>query len=330
MSVPSFSASVVLFVSLLILGSSISAGQNSVQDSGGSSELGLVAKDPYGLTSSCFSNPLPARSWHAFVLVGTETFFASHITNLCMEVHKYQFIIKVSLPENYRSTLIEERKRHPADSFFVSNLFPDDSIGSRSDPMNLPDLAAGRRTSFVGNIWRGIPNKPAYNDWPWRGVQPILSNVPISIQRVVHFVPFSHSTDHPERLNYLLFGSGAEAHMVHLQTTHGSEPDYDHVVSLGEVPKWLPNDLLEAGAAVDLPDKPRFGNDKDRARGVRCAPPFQNETEINVRYRGEDPRSIKIGTNKFFCTRIANNPDPCQEVNEQACGSATPQDHLAP
>jgi hypothetical protein len=232
--------------------------------------------------------------------------------------------------------LIEERKRHPDDSFFVSNLFPDDSIGSGNDPMNLPDLAAGLRASFVGNIWRGIPNKPVYDDWPWRGVQPILSNVPISIQRVVHFVPFSHSMNHPERLNYLVFGSGSEAHMVHVQTTHGDEPDFDHVVSLREIPEWLPTELLEAGAVIDLPDKPRFGDATDKTRKVRCSSPFENETEIKVRYRGEDPkleespRSVAIGNTKFFCTRIANNPDPCKEVNERECGSEPPKQDPSP
>src|SRR5262249_16434691 len=145
------------------------------------------------------------RAWHAFVLLGTETFFASHITNLCMEIHKYQLILELSLPEPYRSTLIEERRRHPDDSYFISNIWPDDSYQdhhtwSKSDPMNLPELASGLRTSLIANVWRGIPNLPEYTEWPWKGVVPILGNIPVTVKRVVFFEPFSHSMNHPDRL----------------------------------------------------------------------------------------------------------------------------------
>jgi hypothetical protein len=265
------------------------------------------------------------RMWHAFVLVGTDTFFASHITNLFMEVHKYQLIVELSLPEPYRSKLIEDRKQHPDDSYFIANLFPDTSIGSGDDPMNLPELASGLRTSLIGNIWRGIPNKPVYSEWPWKGVQPLLSNVPVSVKRVVYFLPFSESLNHPDRLTYLLFGSGGEAHIVHLQTMHDRQPDFDHIASLKEVPGWLAPDLLEAGAVIDLPDKPRFGDEEDERRGSRCASPVEDGAEIDVRYRGAEPsRRIMIGVNKWFCTRIANLPDPCAEVNQRKCGSETP------
>jgi hypothetical protein len=100
------------------------------------------------------------------------------------------------------------------------------------------------------------------------------------------------------------------------------------VANLKEVPGWLETDLLEAGVIVDLPDKPRFGDDEDRRRGVRCATPFEDGAEVDVRYRGEDPTSkrITIGINKWFCTRIANKPDPCKEVNERACGSEAPEE----
>jgi hypothetical protein len=334
MSVPSSAATFALILLLVFLVDSDGGRKSSAASPGSAPEPVVSQPNPYLPRTAHDRHPvgdsvINERMWHAFALLGTETFFASHLTNLFMEVHKYQLIIEISLPEPYRSKLIEERKRHPADGYFVANLFPDDLIGSGSDPMNLSELAAGLRTSFKGNVWRGIPNKSVYNDWPWRGVRPFLSNVPISIKRIVHFVPFSESMNHPDRLSYLLFGSGAEAHLVHLQTMHSREPDFDHVASLKEVPGWLATDswLLEAGAVVDLPDKPRFGDDEDKRRGVRCATPFEDGAEIDVRYRGADPsRRITIGTNKWFCTRIANSPDPCKEVNERKCGSETPEE----
>ena len=78
---------------------------------------------------------------------------------------------------------------------------------------------------------------------------------------------------------------------------------------------------------IDLPDKPRFGDEEDERRGVRCANRFEDGIEIDVRFSGErSSRRITIDTNKWFCTRIANQPDPCKEVNERACGSEAPKE----
>lgn len=246
----------------------------------------------------------------------------------------YQLIIEISLPEPYRTTLIEERKKYPGDSFFVANALPDPKLGTDGDAMNLPRVAAGLRTSFMGNVWHGIPNKPEFKGWPWKGVKPLISNVEISIKRIVHFMPFSSSMNHPDRLSYLLFGAGDEAHLMYIQTMHGKEPDFEHVASLEEVPDWLPADLLKAGAVIDLPDQERFGSIEDEKRGVRCASPFADRTTIEVRYRGLEPkpprRSVAIGNNKWFCTRSGNIPDPCKDLNTRACGTATPKKYLSP
>ena len=326
-----------LIIPLLFLLNSDGGGRIAAPTTASPPERTIAQISPYvPLTEQGFhpkSNGVTnGRAWHAFALVGTETFFASHITNLFMEIHKYQLVIEISLPEPYRSKLIEERKKYPGDSFFLANVIEDPVLGTdESDPLNLPELTAGLRTSFIGNVWHGIPNKPAYKGWPWWGVQPVLSNVPINVKRVVHFVPFSASMNHPDRLSYLLFGAGDEAHLMHIQTMHGDEPDFDHVASLKEAPDWLAADLLEAGAVIDLPDQQRFGDEKDKTRGVRCASPFENGTKVDVRYRGIEPRrSITIGNNKWFCTRIANRPDPCKDVNTRACGSATPKEYLSP
>lgn len=322
----------------LIRTTSLDAPRNKIV----TAQINPYAANPYGAPTAFDAQPesdkvVNDRMWHAFALVGTERLFASHLTNLFLEVHKYQLVMEISLPEPYKSILTEEQKRHPDESYFLANIIEDQTLGSdASDPMNLPELAAGRRHSFVANIWRGLPNKPEYKNWPWQGVRPVLSNVPVSVERIVHYKPFSGSMNHPERLTYLLFGAGDEAHMVHLQTMHKSksgkyDPDYDHVATLTEAPEWLAPELLEAGVIIDLPDKSRFGNAEDKSRKVRCKAPFEDESETAVRYRGEDTsRTVKIGTNKWFCTRIANDPDPCRDLNTEACGTETPKKYITP
>lgn len=266
------------------------------------------------------------REFHASALVGTETLFASHLTMLHHETHMYQLVMQVSLPEPWRSSFIEERRKNPTDSYFIANALKDPDIGNNvEDPMTVAEIASRMRTSFVGNIFRGIPHRDRYHSWPWQGVRPVLANVPVDVDRIVHFHPFAWTMSFPETLVYLLFGAGQEAHMVNLQTRM---PDYDHVLTLSKRPDWLPEDLLRAGAMVDLAGLPRLGED-DVATGVRCKNPIADGERIGVRYRCTGPaRPVSVGHTSWFCTKLTNNPDPCSGC-EGKCGSETPSEFIS-
>ena len=244
--------------------------------------------------------------YHAFALLGKERLFASHLTQLWCEVHKYQFIFEVSLPELLHSAIIKERALHPRHSYFLANALLNSKLGStRDDPMTVPELAAGLRTSFIGNVFRGLPYEEEYAHWPWEGVRPVFANIPVSIKRIVHFRPFSETMNYPETLTYLLFGGWNDAHIVHYQT---KEPDFDHMASLLAAPSWLDSSMLEAGVLIDLPDVPRSG------ATVRCTSPFEDGATIQVRYRGAGPhRPITIERTHWFCTKICNSDDPCSQ-----------------
>ena len=131
--------------------------------------------------------------------------------------------------------------------------------------------------------------------------------------------------NYPATLTYLLFGSWNEAHMVHYQT---KEPDYDHMASLRAAPSWLANDMLAAGVIIDLPDVPRVGTG-EKAEGVRCTSPFEDNATIQVRYRGAGPRRpVTVDHTYWFCTRICNFIDPCEQY-KSPCGSPTPNEYLS-
>ncbi len=262
--------------------------------------------------------------YHAFILLGKEQLFASHLSQLFCEIHMYQFVVEVSLPESARSAFVKEREAHPGDSYFLANAMPDSKVGTTADdPMTLPELAGRLRTSFAGNIFRGIPYQQKYEHWPWDGVRPVLSDIPVNVVRIVHFRPFAATMNYPDTLTYLLFGAGSEAHIVHYQT---KMPDYDHMASLKAAPSWLANDMLAAGVMVDLPDVPRLGA-SEQATGVRCTNPFEDGATVQVRYRSAGPgRPVTIGHSYWFCTRVCNNPDPCTQY--KPCGSPTPPEHM--
>jgi len=297
--------------------------------SDGTSLVMPAAHDHHGQKEDPFGDPPKDRvdnlpHYHAFLLLGKERLFASHLTQLFYEVHMYQFVIEVSLDEASRLAFRREREAHPGDSYFLANTMPDEKVGTTSnDPMSLPQLAGRLRTSFVGNVFRGIPYQSKYMHWPWEGVRPVLADVQVEVMRIVHFRPFSKTMNYPDTLTYLLFGAENEAHMVHYQT---KMPDYDHMASLQAAPSWLANDMLEAGVIIDLPDVPRLqGGGKDIS--VRCTNPFADGASIQVRYRGDGPRRpVTIGHSYWFCTRVCNDPDPCMEYTP--CGSPTPPEYM--
>jgi hypothetical protein len=264
--------------------------------------------------------------YHAFLLLGKQRLFACHLTQLFCEIHRYQIVLEISLPDAVRSALIREREAHPSDSYFLGNTSPDKVVGNIcDDPMTIPELAARLRTYFVGNIFRGIPFQQEYDHWPWDGVRPVFANIPVFVQRIVHFRPFSDTMNYPSTLTYLLFGAEEEAHVVHYQT---KEPDYDHIASLRAAPTWLAKDLLAAGVLVDTPDVPRLAA-SDQSVGVRCSNPFKDGSTIQVRYRGADPRRpITIDHTFWFCTKVSNKEDPCTKY-EHPCGSPTPADYMS-
>ena len=132
----------------------------------------------------------------------------------------------------------------------------------------------------------------------------------------MHFRPFSETTNYPDTLTYLLFGSGNEAHLVHYQT---KMPDYDHIASLKAAPTWLAKDMLAAGVSLTCPIYLDWK--KMYQAGLRCRRPFEDGSTIELRYRGDGPRRpITIGSTYWFCTKICNDPDPCPHYG-QPCGS---------
>lgn len=260
--------------------------------------------DPHGVIN------MPHQ--HAFAMLGTGTLYLSHLTMYHTEEHKYQLVLEGRLPDWAMERYLKERAAHPEDSYFLGN--------SPSDLFIVPALPARERTAFLCDIFRGIPIKPYYDHWPWDGVTPVIANVPVVIERIVHYRLFAVNMNHPCTLSYLMFGAGNEAHMVNWQT---KEPDFDHVLSLAEAPDWLSQTQLKAGVSVDFPNIPRVPPSPPGAV-VHCINPLPKGSQQLVRYRGSShPLPVKIGPTFWFCTKICNANDPCAGGNSP-CGSGTP------
>ena len=239
-------------------------------------------------------------SQHAFIMMGHETLFIVHLTMYEMEEHNFQLVLQARLPAEAMRQYNQDRRSYPNNTYFLGN--------SPEDLLTIPDMQTGARPSFTADVFRGIPQLPIYEDWPWKDQTPIIRGVPLVIERVVYFRHLAMTFEAPTTLTYVLFGSGNEAHMTNYQTKY---PDFDHVVSLTEPPAWLTETQLRSGVHVSI-DAHRT------ASQIPCADPLpaSNETTPSiymVKYRGTGPdRPIKLGYHHWFCTKISNNPnDPC-------------------
>ncbi len=250
---------------------------------------------------------------HAYVMLGAETLYLCHLTMYDMENHSYQIVLKASLPEEAMQKYLRARAQHPKDTFFIGN--------SERDLKTLPELKSGRRKSFVGNVFHGIPDKPKKAGWPWNGETPLVSEVKVTVEEIVYYRHFDFNIDYPKSLTYILFGSGDEAHMTHYQT---KDPDFDQVLSLAGAPDWLSSDQLKAGVHVNIPSLPSFP--KDGSSKVYCSNPLTDK-QYQVRYQGNEEiplHQVKIGVHYWFCTKIANGKDPCPH-STTPCASPPPK-----
>jgi hypothetical protein len=241
----------------------------------------------------------PAERRHAFIMVGTEVLFLVHMTMFHMEEHCYQIVLRARLPDSETAKFRNFRRENPEQAYFLANL--------TEFPMDVPELASGKITSFQAEVFRGIPPKTEYTEWPFPPKSSVFPKVCVTVERVVYYRHFDFGFDYPKHLTYVLFGAGDEAHMQSYQT---KEPDYDHILSLAAAPPWLPKIKLESAVTVSFP--------KLRSRPMRLKNPLAGKM-YRVEYQGFSKylgyafarrHPVQIGTTWWFHTSPLNLVPP--------------------
>ena len=267
---------------------------------------------------------------HAFILVGKKQLFGVHMTQFHCDLHKYQIILKLWLPETIYRQYIDLRQANPKDTFLLCNAKDYEKtifIDTRS--FSVPDLGSGRVSKFTANIFQGIrPLSQAeiaadkhFFPWAKKYAKPALGEFEVTVQRIVTFRPFDHLATLALYARYLLWGDAksGETHMTNLQTatmvSNAFEPqvfgpDYDHVMSLAARPEWLEQDhaMLEAGIVVSTPVVQLLDPDTGEPT-IPDRQPFKEGSEIEVLYRGIGPtRTVIAGPSFLFATAVCNSP----------------------
>jgi len=235
-----------------------------------------------------------APDQHAFVMLGERTLFLCHITMFHAEEHRFQMVLRATLPAYAMQAYVDDRAAHPDETYFLGN--------SVQDLITVPSLQAGVRKAFIADIFRGIPKELHYLSWPWEHSAPLVAQVPLTIDRIVYARHFDFGLEYPQDLTYIVFGSGDESHLTHYQV---KEPDYDHVLSLRGAPAWLPPLALESSVHLNFPNL--------HQTMPYCFNPLP-EAVYEVTYAGlPQLYTIEVGKTHWFSTKMLNEHDPCPE-----------------
>jgi hypothetical protein len=242
---------------------------------------------------------------HAFITLGSKRLFLCHMTMFHMEAHCYQIVLEASLPDAAMKLYRREREAHPGETYFLGNV--------PQDLFTVPQIAIAARSGFIADIWRGIPHKKQYTEWPWTGLAPTIASIAVKVERVIFFRHFDFNLEFPAKLSYILFGAGTEAFLTHFQV---KEPDFDHIVTLARAPEWLPEEQLRAGAPINVPSL---------SGTLKCWNPLQKGTH-EVQFAGfpvkGKPLTIDVARSEWFCTKIVNSSNPCPD--EGSCEAGEP------
>ncbi len=214
---------------------------------------------------------------HAFILVGEETLFLCHQIMTHMEPHSYEFILEISIPDSAKRKILEDRHKNKNTHFFGNQ---------EGGEFTLPSIVSGAITGFDANIWTDVPDSDPPDTLPqppWGGeanqpeISPWVSNVPVTIRRIVHYRHLNRNENSRKSESYILFGRAKEAHILHSVIW---QPEYDHVASLKEAPDWISEEQLIATIEVSFPDLPYD------TLSTYCSCPFEDDSKQRVHYFG--------------------------------------------
>jgi hypothetical protein len=202
--------------------------------------LGLVLSWAWGQEPGSAAVQRDAPNTHNMLVIGEETVYLSHLPMFQESgkrpmPHRYQAILEVSFPG--QESYAKDRRAHRSTPIYMLN--PETFV--------LPDLASADKplASFNANtIVRGHLER--------KNPVPILEDVKVKVNRVIHFRQFDPDAKRPESLEYLLFGKGKELFLAH---RIAAPPDFDHVLSVTIADNPFTDDELARGIPVAFPGK---------------------------------------------------------------------------
>lgn len=176
---------------------------------------------------------------HGMRIVGEQSIYLSHMGLFNNSCHDYQGLFEVSFDglNNPQKIYLDAQKKDPNQNEFTIE---------PTQKFVLPELAAGKLTSFKAKIYSGQYERSVTNPKLLDG------DVTVKVKRVLHFRQFKTGVKQPATSEYLLFGDPTEQLAAHLIT---ASPDFDQVVAV-KTPLALTNAALAKAVRLVLPNRP--------------------------------------------------------------------------
>lgn len=164
------------------------------------------------------------QHFHGFVTGGRAgtRFFMTHTPVIADERHHFQVILQGSLTN---------QKHIDAYNAMRKSNYGDGKVQIFHDHLALPDIGSGAITLLPESSFEYYPDG---KDTPVPGLE---ENIPVKLDRVIHFHTFDPDTDYPDGLSYIVYGDADDIFIDHYITR---APNFHSVAKLKTRPEFWP------------------------------------------------------------------------------------------
>ena len=206
------------------------------------------------------STPLKdAPATHNMLAIGQTTMYLSHLPMFNQlnpkrtdysTPHRFQVILEASLTAssgNPQKVYFEDRRSHPEVRMYT--LRPEPFVLAT---LFVPDPKSSPLKSFPGQgVFRGHLERT--------GNVRILSNVTVTVQRVIYAHQFDVKEKRAEQLDYIVFGNGNELFAAHLIT---APPDFDQILPVKITGRTFTAEELNHGVRLSIPERKNVATER--------------------------------------------------------------------
>jgi hypothetical protein len=181
---------------------------------------------------------------HGFVTGGrsAQCLFMTHTPVLADERHHFQVILQGSLPEKAHADAYEKLR---------NSAYGDGKVQVFHEHLSLPDIGSGQVTTLPQSALEYYPNDPE-GVLGGESVPGLEENIPVRIDKVLHFHRFETDADYPDGLTYLVYGDMDDVFIDHFIDR---APSFHSVAKLKTRPDFFTGDSLGTTAKVSIPAK---------------------------------------------------------------------------
>lgn len=184
------------------------------------------------------------RHFHGFVTGGRSgnRFFMSHTPVLADPRHHFQIILQGSLIQEGHVRAYDELR---------GSAYGDGRVQIFHDHLALPDIRDGKVTELPHSEFEYYPERPEEG----KPVPGLEADIPVRIDRVLHFHQFEPDTNYPEGLSYIVYGDADDVFIDHHITR---APNFHSVAKLAARPDFWAGGKSPATVEIRVPSKRIF------------------------------------------------------------------------